>query len=95
MDGRLRDIVDWWEELGNFSFFDMVDLFKCCDGGPSIFGFGGGKDRGRSVKDGGVGNGIFVGGARSGAVVVLVVIRHDGEVEVREEGRVLIKVCEA
>ena len=81
--------------MGNFSFFDMVDLFKCCDGGSIVFGLGRGKDRGRGVEDGGVGNGIFVGGARGGAVVVLVVIRHDREVEVREEGRVLIKVCEA
>ena len=81
--------------MGNFSFFDMVDLFKCCDGGLSIFGLSRGKDRGRGVEDSGVGNGIFVGGTRGGAVIVLVVIRHDSEVKVREEGRVLIKVCEA
>ena len=54
-----------------------------------------GGDRGQGVEDGGIGNGIVVGGARGGAVIVLVVVRHDREVEVREEGRVLIKVCEA
>ena len=95
VDGGVRDIVGRWEELGNFSFFNMVDFFKHCDGGPSVFSFSSGEDRGRGVEDGGVGNGIFICGARGRAVVVLVVIRHDREVEVREEGRVLIKVCEA
>ena len=47
------------------------------------------------MEDGSVGNGIFVSGARGRAVAVLIVVRHDREVEVREEGRVLIKVCEA
>ena len=95
VDGGVRDIVGWWEELGDFSFFDMVDFFKCCDGGPSVFGFGSGEDRGQGVEDGGVGNGIFICGTRGRVVVVLVVIRHDREVKVGEEGRVLIKVCEA
>ena len=47
------------------------------------------------MEDGGVCNGIFVGSARGGAVVVLVVVRHDREVEVRENRGVLIEVCEA
>ena len=47
------------------------------------------------MKDGGVGDGIFVGTTRSRAVVVHVVVGHDGEVEVSEEGRVLVNVCEA
>ena len=95
VDGGIRDIVGRWEELGNFSFFNVVDFFEGCNSGAGVFSLGSGEDRGRGVEDGGVGNGIFVGGARGGAVVVLVVIRHDREVEVREEGRVLIKVCEA
>ena len=47
------------------------------------------------MEDGGVGNGVVVGTTRSGAVIVLVEGRHGKEVEVGEEGRVLVEVCEA
>ena len=47
------------------------------------------------MKDGGVGKGIFVCAARSGAILIFISGRHDREDGVREEGRVLIKVCEA
>ena len=47
------------------------------------------------MKDGCVGEGTLVCSSRSGAIVVFVSGRHDGEVEVREEGRVLVEVCEA
>ena len=46
VDGRVRDIVGWWEESGNFPFFDMVDFFEGCDGGAGVFALGSGKDRG-------------------------------------------------
>ena len=95
VDGGARDIVGWWEEVGNFSFFDMVDFFESCDSGSSVFSFGSGEDRGRGVEDGGVGNSVFICSTRGRAVVVHIIIRHDREVEVFEEGRVLIKVCEA
>ena len=36
VDEGIGDIVGWWEELGNFSFFDMVDFFESCDSGPGI-----------------------------------------------------------
>ena len=92
MNRRIRDVVNWWEDVGNFSFFDMIDLFKGSDCGPSIVSFCGGEDRGRSVKDGSVCNGIYIGGAR-GRVVVFA-HGYSEEVEVREEKRVLVKVCE-
>ena len=47
------------------------------------------------MKDRGIGEGILVCASRSGAIVVFISCRHDREVEVREEGRVLVKVCEA
>ena len=94
MDRRIRDVVDWWKSLGDFSFFDMIDFFKGSDGGPSVFGFGGGIDGIGGVKDGGIGNSIFVGSAR-GRMVEAVMYRHDREFEVREEGGGLVKVCKA
>ena len=90
----LWDVVDRREELGYFSFFYMVNFFESSDGGACVFGFCGGIDRVRSVEDGGVGYGIFIGATRSGAVVVFVEGRHGKEVEVREERRVLVEVCE-
>ena len=78
-----------------FSFFYMVDFFEGSDGRACIFGLCGRIDRVRSVEDGGVGNGIFVGTTRSGAVIVLVKGRHSEKTEVGEEGRVLVEVCEA
>ena len=47
------------------------------------------------LKDGGVGDGIFIGTTRGRAVNIFVSGRHDREVKVREKGRVLIEVCEA
>ena len=46
------------------------------------------------MKDRSVGDSIFVGTTRGRAVIVLIVIRHDREVEVSEEGRVLVNICE-
>ena len=94
MNGGIRDVVDWWEELGKFSFFDMVDFFIGCDSGLSIFSLGGGEDRGRGMKDSGISNGIHIGGAR-GRVVVAVIHGYSEEVGVGEDRRVLVKICEA
>ena len=95
MDGRIRDVINWWKSLRDFSILNMINFFEGSDGGLSIFGFGGGIDRVRGVEDGGVGDSIFVGGARGRAVEVFVSSRHDMEVEVREKGGVLIEVCKA
>ena len=81
--------------MRDFSFLDMVDFFEGSNGGPGVFGFCSGVDGVWSVKDGGVGDGIFIGASGGRAIIVFVSSRHDREVEVREEGRVLIKVCEA
>ena len=93
MNRGVRDVIDWWEELRNFSFFDMVDFFKGCDSGLSVFSLGGGEDRGRGMKDSGISNGVCIGGVRGRAVVFT--HGYSEEVEVREERRVLVKVCEA
>ena len=95
MDRGVWEIVYRREELRDLSFFDMIDFFKGSDGGPGIFCFGGGVNRVWGVEDGGVSEGIFIGSARGRAVIVFVSSRHDREVKVREEGRVLIKMCEA
>ena len=95
MDRGVWEVVYRREELRDLSFFDMIDFFKGSDGGPGIFCFGGGVDRVRVVDDSGVSEGTFVGTARGRAVIVFVSSRHDREVKVREEGRVLIKMCKA
>ena len=95
MDRGVWEVVYRGEELRDLPFFNVVDFFKGSDGGPGIFCFSGGVDRVRGVEDGGVGKGTFVGAARGRVVIVFVSSRHDREVKVREEGRVLIKMCEA
>ena len=94
MDRGVRDVVNWGKDLRDFSFLDMIDFFEGSDGRPGVIGFSGSIDGIGGMKDRGIGNGIFVGTTRGRAVVVFIVVRHDGEVEVSEEGRVLIKVCE-
>ena len=78
--------------MRDFSLLDMVDFFKCSDCGLSVISFCSGENRGRSVEDSGIGNGICIGSAR-GRVVEVVIHGYDEEVEVREERRVLVKVC--
>ena len=91
----LWDVVDRREELRYFSFFDMVNLFKGSDGGTHVFGFCGGIDGVRSMENGGMSNGVLIGTTRSRAVIVFLKGRHSEKIEVGEEGRVLIEVCEA
>ena len=70
----------------------MIDFFKGSDGGSDVISLCSSKDWGGSVENGSVGNGIGISGMRSGAVKV-VIHSNDKEVEVREERRVLVKVC--
>ena len=80
--------------MRDFPCLNVIDFFKCTDGGPSIICFCSVENRGRGVEDSGVGNGICKGCMR-GRAVIAVVHGSDKEVKVREERRVLVKVCKA
>ena len=32
VDGRIRDVVDWWKSLRDFSILNMIDFFEGSDG---------------------------------------------------------------
>ena len=94
MDRGIRDIVDWWKGLRDFSFLNMIDFFEGSDSGLSVIHFCGSEDRVEGMENGSVGNGVFVGSV-GGRTVEAVMHRHDRRVKVREERRVLIEICEA
>ena len=94
MDRGVRDVINWWKGLREFPFFSVIVFFKCSNGGLGVVSFSGSKDRVGSMENSGVGDGIFIGGVRGGAIEALTHV-HDKRVKVREEMRVLVKVAEA
>ena len=50
----------------------LADFFKGCDSGPSVISLCSGEDRGRSIKDSGISDGICIGGVRGRAIVAVV-----------------------